>query len=200
MNNQNLVDRMQAGGHLKNRRLIRAFQTVDRKQFVLDPDDAYEDHALPIHCGMTISQPSMVAVMLELLQPEAGHRVLEVGAGSGYVAALLGMLAKDVYALEIEPSLVMFAKENLALLNQKNVHVVHASGVHGHRKKAPFDRILLSCAVKKIPKRLLQQLADPGILVAPVGGAGYQETTLVRKEEGSLSTETHGACVFVSLK
>jgi protein-L-isoaspartate(D-aspartate) O-methyltransferase len=187
---------------VSDERVLAAMRTLPRHEFVL-PEDvtrAYGDHALPIGHGGTISQPFMVAVMLELLQVDAEHRVLEVGAGSGYQAALLGQLARDVYAVEISAPLAERARRTLARIGVANVHIVTGDGGAGYPSKAPFDRIIVAAACPSIPQPLVDQLAERGRLVAPVGGPDAQTCIVGTKHGGTLAVTDNIGCVFVPLQ
>ncbi len=197
-----LIASLRREGFLKTRRVINAFMSVSREMFL--PKDirkhAYADQPLPIGRGQTISAPHMVAVMTELLDPEKGDRVLEVGAGSGYQAAILSRLVKHVYTVELEKELADFARNNLERAGIKNVEVVQGDGSRGLPRKAPFDRIIITCAVDDIPGALLEQLKEGGIIVAPVGP--YYRQTLISgiKKRGGLRTTRHFPCIFVPLR
>ena len=170
-------------------RVLEALAAVPREQFV--PADqvphAYADSPLPIGGGQTISQPFIVAYMSEVLGVERGHRVLEIGTGSGYQAAILGELAREVYTIEIVPALARRAGQTLRELGYTNVHVKEGDGYAGWPDQAPFDRIMVTAAPEQIPQPLLDQLAPGGRLVAPVG-AQYttQWITIVEKTDKGL--------------
>lgn len=197
MGNQQLVAMLIREGHLQTSRIIQAFRQVDRRLFVLHPERAYEDYPLPILGGQTISAPSMVAVMLELLQPRKSDTILEIGAGSGYFAALLGILAKQVISYEIDPGLVAFARRNLGKARVRNVSVRLGDG---SQARGRFRTIVFSCAVPEIPSPLLSRLKDPGVLLAPVGQEFRQDLILLRKKSGRMTSEHHGPVVFVQLR
>jgi protein-L-isoaspartate(D-aspartate) O-methyltransferase len=156
---------------VRDERVLDAMRQVPRHQFV--PADvaayAYEDRPLPIGGGQTISQPYIVAYMSELLKVAPGHRVLEIGTGSGYQAAVLSKLAKEVYTIEIVPELAREAAETLKALGYANVQVREGDGYAGWPERAPFDRIIVTAAPERIPAPLLDQLAPGGRLVIPVG-------------------------------
>ena len=156
---------------VKNKRVIEAMRTVPRHLFV--PPNlaryAYLDRPLPIGLDQTISQPYMVAFMTELLDPKAGHRVLEVGTGSGYQAAVLSRLVKDVYTIEIVEPLARQATERLNGMGYKNVHVRAGDGYLGWPEAAPFDSIIVTAGATHIPRPLLEQLKSGGVMVIPVG-------------------------------
>lgn len=158
---------------IKNERVLQALENIDRADFV--PEDmkehAYEDRPLPIGCDQTISQPYIVAYMAEVLQLQQNHKVLEIGAGCGYNAAVLSQIVKEVYSVEIVEWLAELAKQNLKAANVKNVYVKHGDGYHGWEEQKPFDAIILTAAPKVIPQPLLEQLKIGGKLLAPVGSA-----------------------------
>ena len=165
-------------------RVLDAMREVPRHRFV--PPEfarfAYDDHPLSIGGGQTISQPYIVAYMSQLLQVAPQHRVLEIGTGSGYQAAVLSRLAKEVYTIEIVPELARMAAQTLKGLGYANVHVREGDGYAGWPERAPFDRIMVTAAPEKIPAPLLDQLAPGGRLVVPVGERhGTQWMTVVEK-------------------
>jgi protein-L-isoaspartate(D-aspartate) O-methyltransferase len=170
-------------------RVLEAMAAVPRERFVPSAQvpHAYADSPLPIGGGQTISQPYIVAYMSEVLDVQAEHRVLEIGTGSGYQAAVLGELARDVYTIEIVPELARRAAETLRDLGYSNVHVKEGDGYAGWPDEAPFDRIMVTAAPEQIPQPLLDQLATGGKLIAPVG-AQYttQWITVVEKTETGL--------------
>lgn len=161
-------------------RLLRALELVPRRMFVAAAHQAsaYLDRSLPIECGQTINAPSTVALMVSALAVEPGHKVLEVGCGSGFQAAILAHLAAQVVTMDRFRSLIDIAEDRLTALKITNVITLLGDGLEGFTRYAPYDRILLDGAVEKVPTALLDQLADRGILVAPVG-VGHTQT-LVR--------------------
>ena len=167
---------------VKNPAVLRAMARVPRHLFV--PDDmrpfAYDDRPLPIGRGQTISQPYIVAYMTEALQLEPAHRVLEVGTGSGYQAAVLADLASQVHSIEIVPDLAEHARRALANAGYRNVEVRTGNGYLGWPDRAPFDRIIVTAAPPEIPQVLVDQLAVGGIMVVPVG-TDYQEMVIITK-------------------
>ncbi len=174
---------------MKNSEVIRAMGKVPRHEFVPNSmrDYAYEDGPLPIGEGQTISQPFIVAYMTDKMLVQRSHRVLEIGTGSGYQAAILGELVSEVYSIEIHNPLCMAAQEVLKKLNYKNVFVRCGDGYLGWPEKAPFDRIILTAAPAKVPQPLIDQLAPDGILIAPVG-VDYQEIQILEKDKsGNIS-------------
>jgi protein-L-isoaspartate(D-aspartate) O-methyltransferase len=164
--------------------VLRAMRTTPRHLFVPEAlrSQAYVDGPLPIGLGQTISQPYMVAVMTQLLQPDRSSNVLEIGTGSGYQAAVLSPLVKQLYSIEIAPELARRSTELLKQLGYRNISVRQGDGYLGWPEEAPFDRIILTAAPSEIPKALLTQLKTGGILVAPVGGTVLgQDLVVVEK-------------------
>ncbi|MBC7256719.1 MAG: protein-L-isoaspartate(D-aspartate) O-methyltransferase [Chloroflexi bacterium] len=172
---------------VRDERVIAAMERVPRHLFVPEPyvPQAYGDHPLPIGYGQTISQPYIVAVMTELLQPEPTDKILEVGAGSGYQAAILAELVARVYTIEIIPALAQEARERLARLGYTNVEVIEGDGYLGYPEQAPYDGIIVTCAPDHIPPPLVEQLADGARLVIPVGPAGYHQDLWVVERHGA---------------
>ena len=169
--------------------VLRAMDEVPREHFVDAPfaGSAYADQALPIACGQTISQPYVVAYMTEQLRVGATHRVLEVGTGSGYQAAVLGMLAKSVVTIERYRTLADLASARLRVLGLKNVSVRVADGSFGAPDEAPFDRIMVTAAAETVPSALLDQLANNGRMIAPIGPLnGVQALRLFTKIGGKI--------------
>lgn len=190
------------GRGITNPRVLEAMRKVPRHLFV-PPDrvhDAYSDHALPIGAGQTISQPYMVALMTELLNPAPSHRVLEVGTGSGYQAAILAELANEVVTIEREPSLSERAREVLESLGYRNITFVVGDGTEGYPPLAPYDGIIVTAGAPFTPQPLIEQLVPGGRLVIPVGHRYEQVLTVAEKDEqGGLRLSEHGYCVFVPL-
>ncbi len=156
---------------ISDQAVLRAMDEVPREQFVESgfAARAYADHALPIVCGQTISQPYVVAYMTEKLAVRPHHRVLEIGTGSGYQAAVLSWLAREVVTVERYRTLAEQARERLSVLGYDNVEVVVGDGFLGVPNKAPFDRIMVTAAAEQVPETLVDQLDDEGIMVLPVG-------------------------------
>ncbi len=173
-------------------RVMRVLGTVGRHRFVPAKlqSQAYENRPLPIGYGQTISQPYIVALMTDLLEPEAGDVVLEIGTGSGYQAAVLSRLVDKVYTIEIVPELAQSASQRLARLGFTNVEVKNADGYHGWEEHAPFDAIIVTAASSHIPPPLVRQLKPGGIMMIPVGARfQVQQLSMVRKSaDGELST------------
>ena len=173
--NEELVNHLISSGVLKTENIIDAFLSIDRKNFVPEEHlfEAYGDYPLPIGEGQTISQPWTVAFMLELLQPQEGQKILDVGFGSGWTTALLAYIVKEkgkVYGIEINKKVFEFGKSNIAkynFLEKRRVELKLGDGSKGWKDFSPFDRILVSAAAKEIPQKLIDQLADNGILVIP---------------------------------
>jgi protein-L-isoaspartate(D-aspartate) O-methyltransferase len=178
-------------------------RNVPRHEFVPSEylDQAYDNHPLPIGHGQTISQPYIVALMTQAAQVQAGDRVLEVGTGSGYQAAVAATLAEHVYSVEIIGALANSAGKRLQRLGYDNVSVQHADGYFGWQDHAPFDAILVTAAPDHIPQPLVQQLKSGGRMVIPVGPVGgYQTLWLVTRDDaGEVHTEDLGAVSFVPL-
>jgi protein-L-isoaspartate(D-aspartate) O-methyltransferase len=192
-----MVERQIAARGVHDPRVLEAMRQIPRHQFVPEEykNASYEDRPLPIGKGQTISQPYIVAVMTELLELQ----VLEIGTGSGYQAALLSRLAARVITLERLPGIAEQARNTLLNLEISNVEVVVADGTLGWPQEAPYNAILVTASTPEIPPPLLNQLAEGGRLVAPVGGQGYQELIKVVKREGKVEKTYHGGVVFVPL-
>lgn len=193
-------NRIQAVG-VTNRRVLGAMQATPRHEFV--PSDqrprAYVDTALPIGFGQTISSPYIVARMTEALDPQANEKVLEVGTGSGYQAAVLSSLVKDVYTIEIVPELGKSAQRTLTRLRYENVHVRIGDGYLGWPEHAPYDKIIVTCSPEDIPRPLISQLAEGGHLVIPVGERFQQVLYRFTKSQGEMRRERVEATFFVPM-
>jgi protein-L-isoaspartate(D-aspartate) O-methyltransferase len=186
---------------IRDHRVLAAMGSVPRERFLRDADaeQAYADRALPIDCGQTISQPYMVALMTQALELTGAEKVLEIGTGSGYQAAVLAELAGFVVSIERHASLSAQAGERLRRLGCENVLLIVADGTLGWPAQAPYDRILVTAAGRDVPPALWEQLAEGGWLVMPVGGAGEQTLEVVRKVAGQPVTEALTSCRFVPL-
>jgi len=188
---------------VRNPDVLRVMRSTPRHLFVPPAlqADAYADRPLSIGYGATISQPYIVALMTELIEPSSAHRVLEIGTGSGYQAAVLAQLVKQVYTIEIVPELAQSAGETLARLGYANVTVRQGDGYQGWPEAAPFDRIVLTAAPLAIPPKLIGQLQRGGRLVAPVGELPNQELVVLdKKADGSLRRRSAGAVLFVPMR
>ena len=186
---------------LKDKDVIQALGAVPRHLFVPEDlvDQAYEDHALPIGYGQTISQPSLVAWMTELLELEPGDKVLEIGTGSGYQAAILAELGYvDVYSIEIVPELVERSANLLEELGYGNAKVKQGDGYFGWEEYAPFDAIIVTAAPDHLPPPLAEQLKEGGSLVIPIGPPGFYQTLWkFVKQDGELTAYNMGSVIFV---
>lgn len=187
---------------IRNPRVLDVMRTLPRHRFVPPSlhGQAYADRALPIAHGQTISQPLMVATMLEALELKPTDRVLEVGAGTGYQAALLGLLAARVIGVEIVEALARAAAERIAALGMDDhVQIVCADGRGGWPAEAPYDAIVVAAAAATVPEPLFAQLADDGRLLMPVGPPDLQRLVRYRKRADVIEREELGGCVFVPL-
>lgn len=202
MTKESLIRHWQENNLIKNKKLIETFREIPREEFVLEEDieSAYLDVPLPILKEQTISQPTTVMMMLDILDLKKSDVVLEIGAGSGYNAALLSRLVKHVYSIEYIKELADFAKKNLKKLNIKNVTIIHWDGSQGYREKAPYDKIILTAACPKIPQPVIEQLKENGIVVAPVGPRYGQKLVKGIKRNGKLSIQELGDFMFVPLR
>ncbi len=188
---------------LASGRVWRALEAVNRRDFVPDEvaDQVGEDHALPIGRGQTISQPSLVAAMTDAIQPRPTDRVLEIGAGSGFHAAVLARLVHKVYSIEIDPQAAEEASKRLQRLGYKNVEVRVGDGYEGLIEEAPFDAIVVTAAAKDVPPPLMNQLKVGGRMIIPIGTPfGPQELTLIEKHERSVTTRPLMPVRFVSFR
>jgi protein-L-isoaspartate(D-aspartate) O-methyltransferase len=182
--------------------VLRAMDEVPREHFVRPEnlDSAYADHAMPIACGQTISQPYVVAYMTEQLSVEPHHRVLEVGTGSGYQAAVLSRIAREVVSIERYRTLADAACVRLETLGFNNVQVVIGDGFGGLPDRAPFDRVVVTAATEQVPDALIEQLADDGIMILPLGPhAGAQSLVKLTKTKDRVTREKLIAVRFVPL-
>ena len=200
-----LVDSLLRRGYITSTSVANAMRRVPREEFVPQRlrDEAYIDTPLPIGDGQTISAPHMVAIMAEKLEVQPGHKVLEVGAGSGYHAAVVAELVRPggrVFTVERYESLARFAEANLARAGYADtVEVVVGDGSLGLPEHAPYDRIFVACGAPDVPSPLIEQLSDGGHMLVPVGGKMYQDLIKIIKRGKKVTTENHGGCVFVPL-
>jgi protein-L-isoaspartate(D-aspartate) O-methyltransferase len=186
---------------IQSQKVLDAMASVPRHLFVPQEYafEAYADEPLSIGQGQTISQPYIVAAMTEALALEGDERVLEIGAGSGYQAAVLSHLAKEVIAVEIDPSLASEARKRLGDLGYQNIQIVLGDGSLGYPDLAPYPAILVAAGAPSVPPPLIEQLAEGGRLVIPVGAMNHQELVRFVKQKGRLAEETICGCRFVPL-
>ncbi len=186
---------------IRDQRVIVAMLAAPRHEFVPESlqADAYEDHPLPIGAGQTISQPYIVAVMLQHLALQPADRVLEVGTGSGYATALLSRLSAEVYSIERHADLAVVAEATIARLGYSNVRIRVGDGRQGWPEQAPFDAILVSAAAFEMPSALFTQLHEGGRMIIPVGPPASQELQLIRKVNGQVEVQILEGCRFVPL-
>ena len=199
---ERMVREQLEGRGVRNRDVLDVMRRTPRHLFgpTAEQAFAYQDTPVNLGSGATVSQPYIVGFMTELLAPEKGSRVLEIGTGSGYQAAVLAQLAARVYTIEIMPDFARAASVRLAKLGYTNVVVRAGDGFRGWPEEAPFDRILLTAAPKEIPPALIDQLAIGGRLVGPVGPRDNQELVVMEKEtDGSVSCKFAGAVLFVPM-
>ncbi|HVI83451.1 MAG TPA: protein-L-isoaspartate(D-aspartate) O-methyltransferase [Chthoniobacterales bacterium] len=186
---QKMVEQQLRPRGIHDERVLMAMMKVPREEFVPENlrDQAYQDSALPIGHDQTISQPFIVAFMIEQLRPRPSDRVLEIGTGSGYETAVLAELVKEVYTIEIVELLAKDASARLARLDYTNAHVKMGDGFQGWPEVAPFDSIIVTCAPDKVPQPLTQQLKDGGRMIVPVGSGLDQQLYLLEKKNGQLA-------------
>jgi protein-L-isoaspartate(D-aspartate) O-methyltransferase len=196
-----MVDKEIVAAGVKNERVIRAMRETPRHEFIASNqrERAYLDMALPIGSGQTISPPFVVASMTEAIDPQSNDRVLEIGTGSGYQAAVLSPLVKDVYTIEIVDDLSKRATRVLKRLHYDNVHTRSGDGYKGWSEAAPFDKIIVTCSPEKAPQPLVDQLREGGLMVIPVGERYQQTLYLMRKTNGKLKSEALRATLFVPM-
>ena len=202
-NNETLVQKLQNSGVLKTPRIIEAFQKIDRKDFVGKNNLSYTyiDHPLSVGHVATISQPTTVALMLELLEPHEGDKVLDIGSGSGWTTALLAYIVKqkgEVWGVEIVPELVELGQNNLKKYIFENIKILSADkNIVGLPKKAPFDKILVSASAEQLPQELINQLKEGGRLVVPIKNSIWKINKTLK---GKLNKEEFPRFVFVPLR
>jgi len=178
---------------IKDKSTLNAMRNVKRHLFVPEKlrDNAYDDRPLPIGYGQTISQPYIVAFMTEVIQPKKGHKVLEIGTGSGYQAAVLAEIVDEVYTIEIITELYQTSKEKIREQKYDNVFVKNADGYFGWKEHAPFDAIVVTAAAEFIPPPLIEQLKDGGRMIIPVGSPFFTQTLmLVTKKDNEITTKS----------
>jgi protein-L-isoaspartate(D-aspartate) O-methyltransferase len=198
---QFMVDSQLRARGIAASRVLDAMLRVPRHEFVPEPlrAETYEDHPLPIGEGQTISQPYVVAVMLESLQLEPGDRVLEIGTGSGYVTALLAELSAEVFSIERHDTLAANARVLLAGLGYNNVHIFTGDGTLGLSAYAPFEAILVSAAAIRVPPALIAQLREGGRMIIPLGSTDSQQLSFIRMHNGQPIVSLRDPVRFVPL-
>jgi len=197
-----MVEEQIIGRGIHDQRVLAVMGSVPRHCFI-PPDDlpwAYADGPLPIGHGQTISQPYIVALMTELLELEPADRVLEVGCGSGYQAAVLGELAAEVHTIEVIPELARQAEKILAGLGYTHIHVHTGDGSAGWLEAAPYNRILVAAAAPEVPQIILDQLAEGGLMVVPVGSRSIQQLEVWRRKGQEFSQQKNVEVCFVPLR
>jgi protein-L-isoaspartate(D-aspartate) O-methyltransferase len=196
---ENLAGKFRAMGI--SERVVSAFEKIRREDFVLPEyeDDAYVDAPLPIPAGQTISQPTTVVIMLDAINLKETDRVLEIGAGSGYNAALMGEICKKgrVVTIEYYEELADFARKNIQKTGLKNVKVIYGDGTKGYENDAPYDKIICTAAIPKIPDEWIEQLKENGIIIAPVGPEFGQKMTKLTKLKNRNEIKDLGNFIFV---
>lgn len=195
-----LVKQSIEGRGIKDKAVINAMRTVERHKFVPPAlvDQAYDDNPLPIGSGQTISQPYIVAYMTEVLKPTPQMKVLEIGTGSGYQAAVLAEIVKDVYTIEIVEEHGRTAAQRLKKLGYDNVYVKIGDGYAGWKEHAPYDAIIVTAGAEKVPPPLLEQLKEGGRMVIPVGPENQtQSLMLIEKKNGKIKTKNLMPVIFV---
>jgi protein-L-isoaspartate(D-aspartate) O-methyltransferase len=187
---------------ISSTKVLEAMRKVERHLFVPAEfvSQAYEDHPVPIGEGQTISQPYIVAFMTDALKLKGNEKILEVGTGSGYQAAILAELCKEVYTIEINKPLAEKSAQVLKSLNYSNVFVLHGNGYLGWPEKSPFDRIIVTCSPSHVPPPLTEQLKEGGKMIIPVGDSLQQELWVLTKSKGRLKKESVMPVLFVPMK
>ena len=198
-----MIERQIASRGIREPTILEAFRAVPREEFLSKDyaDLAYGDHPLPIEAGQTISQPYIVALMIQAADMKAGDNVLEVGAGSGYAAAIMSRIAGHVTAIERQPDLVRVAQERMQRLGFDNVRIVEGDGTRGWEPEAPYDSILAAASGSHVPPAWVKQLADGGRIVMPVGEPNWVQKLIkvTKGPAGNLITEDLGGVRFVPL-
>ena len=187
--------------HIKDQRVLKAMRTVPRHEFI--PEElwsrAYGDHPLPIGQSQTISQPYMVALMTEQMELEEDNTVLEIGTGSGYQAAVLAELVARVFSIERVSELALRARKILDKLGYDNIIIRTGDGTLGWKEFAPFDRIMVTAGAPDVPESLVEQLADGGRIIIPIGNTFVQTLMVIKKKGDTISKEEQCGCTFVPL-
>jgi protein-L-isoaspartate(D-aspartate) O-methyltransferase len=199
---ERMIRNLEAFGYLRSEKVKNAMKKVPRHLFVPDEQKpyAYEDKPLPVWGDQTISAPHMVAMMCEALELESWHKVLEIGAGTGYHACVIAQIAKVVYSVERISKLADMARENLKKAGCERIEVIVGDGTEGYEKESPFDRILVTAGAPDVPDSLKEQLTVGGFLLIPVGPKYMQELILLKKlDSGKFDSQNLGGCAFVPL-
>ena len=198
---QRMVEEQLISRGISDPKVIYAFRKVPRHLFVPGEyiESSYDDHPLPIGNGQTISQPYMVALMTELLELKGGEKVLEIGSGSGYQAAILAEIAGSVYSIERIDTLSIKCDEKLKKMGYKNITVIAGDGTLGYKEASPFNGIIVTCGAPDIPNSYIEQLDIGGVLVIPVGSEFSQVLTVVKKTKDKTDIKEMCGCVFVPL-
>ena len=197
---EKMVDEQIRKRGVKDKRVLEVMRKVPRHLFV-DPDsmsDAYEDNAMPIQCNQTISQPYIVGLMTELLELDTASKVLEIGTGCGYQTAVLAEMVEAVYTVEIVPELAASASRRFEEFGYRNINKRHGNGYYGWEKYAPYDRIIVTAAPKKLPNRLIEQLAEGGLMILPVGDY-HQDLVRIYRTEHGIECKTVSGVRFVPM-
>lgn len=198
---EEMVDEQLISRGINNEKVLRSMRSVPREKFIPKryQNQAYGDFPLEIGRGQTVSQPYIVALMTQLLELKGQERVLEIGTGSGYQAAILSKLAKKVYSIERNAILAKKAKKILQKLGFKNVKVIISDGFLGYPPAAPYEVIILTAAPVRIPPALIEQLNEGGRLVVPLGEGPVQRLIRIKKIKGQIKEEDFGSCAFVPM-
>ena len=197
---EKMVDEQIQKRGVKDKRVLEVMRKVPRHLFV-DPDSmnaAYEDNAMPIQYDQTISQPYIVGLMTELLELKTASKVLEIGTGCGYQTAVLAEMVEQVYTVEIVPELAESASKRFEEFGYRNIHKRYGNGYYGWEKYAPYDRIIVTAAPKKLPNRLVKQLAEGGLMVLPIGDY-HQDLIRIRRTEHGIECKTVSGVRFVPM-
>lgn len=197
---EKMVDEQIRKRGVKDKRVLEVMRKVPRHLFV-DSDsmsDAYEDNAMPIECDQTISQPYIVALMTELLELDTASKVLEIGTGCGYQTVVLAEMVEQVFTVEIVPELAASASRRFEEFGYRNINKKHGNGYYGWEKYAPYDRIIVTAAPKKLPNRLIEQLAEGGLMILPVGDY-HQDLVRIRRTEHGIECKNVSGVRFVPM-
>ena len=197
---EKMVDEQIRRRGVKDKRVLEVMRKVPRHLFV-EPDsmgEAYEDNAMPIQCEQTISQPYIVALMTELLELKTSSKVLEIGTGCGYQTAILAEIVEQVYTVEILPELAVSASRRFAEFGYQNINNKYGNGYYGWVKYAPYDRIIVTAAPKELPNRLINQLAEGGLMILPIGDY-HQDLVRISRAEHGIECKTVSGVRFVPM-